>query len=447
MKRCTKCHSVAYCNRQCALADWDYHKKVCRTIQNQPQQQDIFGLQEHGFGWRNTNHEEEGSRGDGSSSISGSGKGVRFADYVSLTSPQRNEVIDTQRMIRLCVNRIAATTVDDPAAHFSHGANAETAKLLYDTITQGGTDVANEILLHLENSPPPDREITVAVGFNSLGDDPIFEPKDVQLFANIYNCKVTYRVLGTNLQDDGNNATAEKSSSIQACLSYVELLSSVMETGIERAPNGEEIQMPNQMPDDVQEGFMNFLNNIIPGANNVAGGGGQNFFVPPGMFNNENNNGNPPPGEADAAGDGNDNNGAGAAADANNGNNNQMPAGLANFLNYAMNEAGVGVGNANNDNANGDNDNGGEEANIDEDLPPAVEDVADAPPADNANAGQQRQQLPQGGPNGPGGFQFNFPNGGGAHVHVAHVNAPDNLPPGMPQMPPPGAFFQSEYLN
>lgn len=346
---------------------------------------------------------------------------VRFADFVTLNSPYREDVIESQRMVRQCVNRIAG--LDDVAGHFERigrqqnesddeddNDNAATAKLLYDTITQGGTDVTNEILLHLENPPPVDREVTVAVGFNSLGYDAIFSFADIQLFANIYDCNVTYRVLNAN-DDDGDGCCAEKQQ--------------VEDDIVVREPNGEEIQMPNQggMPDDVQEGFFNFLNQVMPGA-----------MMPPGMNNaNDNADNDDAPGvniNGGAAGE----EAAGVAG---------MPPEVANFLNHVMNEAGVGGGGFANAGNNGDNNgNNSADDDYDDNLDP-FEDVADV--AENANDGlppPQQQQPVQGG----GGFNFNLPGGGMAQVHVAQVNANDggvegDLPPGMP-MPPPGAFFQ-----
>ena len=69
----THSRAVAYCGRDCALADWDYHKKMCRHIEREE---------------------------------------ARFADFVTLTSPNRKEALETQRMIRLCVNRVAS--FEDP---------------------------------------------------------------------------------------------------------------------------------------------------------------------------------------------------------------------------------------------------------------------------------------------------------------------------------------------
>ena len=31
LKKCAKCHSSAYCSRECQKADWKEHKKVCKT--------------------------------------------------------------------------------------------------------------------------------------------------------------------------------------------------------------------------------------------------------------------------------------------------------------------------------------------------------------------------------------------------------------------------------
>lgn len=383
MKRCTKCHSVAYCNRECASAAWGHHRRVCRAMREE---------------------------------------GVRFAECVTLTSPRRDEVIEAQRMARRCVNRIAG--MDDPAGHFERmgrggdGAadTAATAKLLYDAMTRGGTDVANEILLHLENPPPVNGEVTVAVGFNSLGHDAIFSRSDIQLFANIYDCTVTYQVLN---QDCNAEAGTTKGSVEDVILE----------------PNGEEIRMPNHggMPEEVQEGFLNFINNLMPGVAGPMNHGGDGaapvFPVPPGM--NDANNAAP-----DAGVNNNDQAGGGGAAAGNNGAN----AAVANFLNHVMNEAGVGgFGNGNtagNNNNAADDDNDDDGSVLDENLPSA-EDVADV--AEDAGGGQPQQER-----GGDGGFQFNFP-GGGAHIHVAQVNGNVNgegdLPPGVP-MPPPGAFFQ-----
>ena len=136
---------------------------------------------------------------------------ARFADFVTLSSPNRKEALETQRMIRLCVNRV--TSSDDPEEYLaqlpspsddhdvSDGPNGPTATLLYRIVTEAGVDVANEVLRHLENPPPPGKEATVAVGFRSLGD-PVFDPKDIQKFANIYGCTVTSRVMDSDKDND-----------------------------------------------------------------------------------------------------------------------------------------------------------------------------------------------------------------------------------------------------
>ena len=164
--------AVAYCGRDCASADWSYHRKMCRIIQ----------------------------RAD-----------ARFADFVTLTSPNRKEALETQRMVRLCANRVAS--MEDPEGYLAQlpttsngatggaSANGSTATLLYRIVTEAGGDIANQVLRHLENPPPPGKEATVAVGFRSLGS-PVFGAGDIQKFANIYGCTVTSQVLGTNEDED-----------------------------------------------------------------------------------------------------------------------------------------------------------------------------------------------------------------------------------------------------
>jgi len=389
MKRCTKCRSVAYCDRQCALEAWDHHRKVCRMMQ---------------------------------------AEGVHFADCVALASPHRDGVVQTQRMARMCVNRISGLC--NPAGHFERlgrraGSDADTfdgsaddaatAKLLYDAITQGGIDVANQILLNLENPPPEDREVTVTIGFNSLGSNSVFNNKDVQLFANIYGCSVTYRVLRKNEvgEEEMEDITLE--------------------------PNGDEIRTPDLMavPEDVQQAFFNFLGNLVPGAAPANNGGGNDDAADP-----DANGG--APGDGDDGQDAGEGGGDGAPAAVNNaaGALPGMPPVVANFLQHVMNEAGIGVANDNHNNGGGDNDGNAaddddDESVLDENIP-LLEDVADV--AENVDPGQRLQQ--QGG--GVGGFHFNFPGVGAAHVHVEQVNVNANggfLPPGVP-MPPPGEFFQ-----
>ena len=134
---------------------------------------------------------------------------ARFADFVTLTSPNRKEALETQRMVRLCANRVAS--MEDPEGYLSQlstlsgdsgGAfDAPTAKLLYRIVTEAGGDIANQVLRHLENPPPPGKEATVAVGFRSLCG-PVFGAGDIQKFANIYDCTVTSQVLGSNVDEN-----------------------------------------------------------------------------------------------------------------------------------------------------------------------------------------------------------------------------------------------------
>jgi len=174
MKRCRKCNAVAYCDRDCALEAWDHHRKVCKVIQND---------------------------------------NVKFADYITLSSPKREEVMSTQRMVRLCVNRIAS--LEDSDGHFqnkqstdaaddapNNSNNNNTAKLVYDVMTQLGPDITNKILMMVENPPPPNREATVAVAFNSLGSDLVYSNEDIQLFANVHDCSVTYQQQQVAKKDD-----------------------------------------------------------------------------------------------------------------------------------------------------------------------------------------------------------------------------------------------------
>ena len=136
---------------------------------------------------------------------------ARFADFVTLTSPNRKEALETQRMVRLCANRVAS--MEDPEGYLaqlpttSDGgaggacASGSTATLLYRIVTEAGGDIANQVLRHLENPPPPGKEATVAVGFRSLCG-PVFAASDIQKFANIYDCTVTSQVLGSNVDED-----------------------------------------------------------------------------------------------------------------------------------------------------------------------------------------------------------------------------------------------------
>jgi len=497
MKRCTKCNAVAYCNRECAIEAWDHHRKVCRVIQND---------------------------------------NAKFADYITLSSPKREEVMATQRMVRLCVNRIAsledsdghfqnkqsaATDEDDDASDNSN--NNNTAKLVYDVMTQLGPDITNKILMMVENPPPPNREATVAVAFNSLGGDPIYSQKDIQLFANIHDCSVTYQQQQVAEKDDeGEGAGVVEDG--KKSTDYTDIVT--LEPNDDPLPGGGNIM--GNVPDDVQEGFMNFMNGLVPGGLNggmngaapddgnnnggnglggaqvlgggmmdgqggaqffmppmagggmmgggggpmdanvmgmmggaagmnimmggPAGGGAQQFFmpgqgaVPPANANGvplDNDDDIPEMGEEvplneggdgaqDAQADANPNNEAnGNAANVANGNAaaGGVPPALANFLQHVLQETGVmppPAGNNNNNEDNGDNANDDDEEDDDQ---PQVEDVADN------NPNQQPQPQPQ--PN-QGNFHGMF---GGAHVHVAQVNANDA---GAPPMPPPGAFFQGK---
>ena len=464
MKRCTKCNAVAYCNRECALEAWDYHRKTCRIIQND---------------------------------------NIKFADYITLSSPQREEVLQTQRMVRLCVNRIAGSKNADSYFQSNNKSDEElggsnTAKLLYDVMTQLGPEITNEILQMVENTPPPNRQVTVAVGFNSLGADPIYSTEDIQLFANVHDCSVTYQ---QQQQDKDKNDEVGSEDKKEVVYNDVVTLE----------PNGEALprggNMMGNIPEDVQDGFFNFMNNLVPGGmggdNNgglggggapggaaqffmpgaggmmgaAAGGGAAQFFIPappggmppPGMMMGNINaagggqlfmpgqggmpaaNANvPPPGNGggdvndyddipemgeeegadnDGADGANPNDDANAAAGGVPQPQNVPPA-LANFVQHVLAEAGVGplpgVGNAR---GNDDNDDDTGDANDnDDDILPQVEDVAD----DNPNQPPQPQQ---------GNFHFGF---GGAQVHVAHVNA-NEVPPGAPPLPAAGAFFQGKF--
>jgi hypothetical protein len=449
MKRCTKCHAVAYCNRNCAMEAWDYHKKTCRIIQEE---------------------------------------NVRFADYVTLVSPQREEVMETQRMVRLCVNRIAGLGDNDDADRYFQGTTNDdisnekkessgnnnnitnTAKLLYDVVTQSDGNITNEILQMVENIPMSNREVAVAVGFNSLGADPVYSTEDIQLFANVHDCSVTYQQGELPQQDD---AAAKKNKDDDGKIVYNDIVT--------LEPNGEPLpqagNMMGNIPEDVQDGFFNFMNNLMPGGMGVggnnngggggggaqggaqffmpgaggggmmgglpngvnigaammgaAGGGGGQFFmpgqggVPPAAHNDD----VPEMGEPAAA---NQNDGNGAANAAAGGEPQNVPPAVANFLQHVLAEAGVGplpgFDNAG-AGAGGNNDNGDTAGdaneNEDDDNLPQVEDVADNNP-------NQQPQPPQ----QPRNFQF-----GGAHVHVVQGNA--NQPP--PGVPLPGAFFQSKF--
>jgi len=489
MKRCTKCNAVAYCNRECAIEAWDYHRKVCKVIQND---------------------------------------NVKFADYVTLSSPKREEVVATQRMVRLCVNRIAS--LEDSDGHFTdksaadadddNSNNNNTAKLVYDVMTQLGPDITNKILMMVENPPPQNREATVAVAFNSLGADPIYSSKDIQLFANIHDCSVTYQQQQVTKKDEGKEVEAEKKGA-----TYSDIVT--LEPNDEPLPGGGNIM--GNVPEDVQEGFMNFMNGLVPGglnggmngapddgnnnggnglggaqvlgggmmdgqggaqffmppmgggmmggggpmdANGVmgmmggaagvnimmggpAGGGAQQFFmpgqgaVPPANANGvplDNDDDIPEMGEevplneggdgaqqadAQAGANPNDEGNDNAANPANVANGNAaggVPLPLANFLQHVLQETGVMPPPAGNNN-NEDNGDDADDDDEEDDDQPQVEDVADN------NPNQQPQPQPQ--PN-QGNFHGMF---GGAHVHVAQVNANDA---GAPPMPPPGAFFQGK---
>jgi len=504
MKRCTKCNAVAYCDRDCALEAWDHHRKVCRVIQND---------------------------------------NVKFADYVTLNSPKREEVMSTQRMVRLCVNRIASledsdgyfqnkqsTDAADDAPNNSN--NNNTAKLVYDVMTQLGPDITNKILMMVENPPPPNREATVAVAFNSLGGDPIYSQKDIQLFANIHDCSVTYQQQQVAEKDDEGEGAGVVEDEKKGT-AYTDVVA--LEPNDDPLPGGGNIM--GNVPDDVQEGFMNFMNGLVPGGLNggmmngappddgnnnggnglggaqVLGGGmmdgqgGAQFFMPPmgggmmgggggpmdangvmGMMggaagvnvmmggpagggaqqffmpgqqgvvppaNAANNNGVPLDNDDDIpemggevplneGGDGAQDDAQAGANPNNEGGNPANPANvadgnaaggvplpLANFLQHVLQETGVmppPADNNNNNEENGDNDDDEED-----DDQPQVEDVAD----NNPNQ-QPQPQPPQ--PN-QGNFHGMF---GGAHVHVAQVNANDA---GAPPMPPPGAFFQGKKLE
>lgn len=136
---------------------------------------------------------------------------ARFADFVTLTSPNRKEALEAQRMVRLCANRVAS--MEDPEGYLaqlpttSDGATGDastigsTATLLYRIVTEAGGDIANQVLRHLENPPLPGKEATVAVGFRSLCD-PVFAAGDIQKFANIFDCTVTSQVLGSSVDED-----------------------------------------------------------------------------------------------------------------------------------------------------------------------------------------------------------------------------------------------------
>ena len=136
---------------------------------------------------------------------------ARFADFVTLTSPNRKEALETQRMVRLCANRVAS--MEDPEGYLDQlpttsdgatggaSASGSTATLLYRIVTEAGGDIANQVLHHLENPPPPGKEATVAVGFRSLCG-PVFGAGDIQKFANTFDCTVTSQVLGTNEDED-----------------------------------------------------------------------------------------------------------------------------------------------------------------------------------------------------------------------------------------------------
>ena len=152
MKRCKKCKSVCYCNKGCAIADWGVHKTACRFLAKD---------------------------------------GVPLADYVTLTSPHREMTVDSQRMVRLCVNAVAS--LEDPEQHLAQQ-SSDAATLLYRILTEAGADIANQVLSQLESPPPPGMEATVCIGFNSLGEKPVFDESDIQKLANIYECNVEYRV-------------------------------------------------------------------------------------------------------------------------------------------------------------------------------------------------------------------------------------------------------------
>lgn len=474
-KRCVRCRAVSYCGARCARAAWEDHRKVCRAIR---------------------------------------AEGVRFADHVALASPGRREAIAAQRAVRLCVNRRMS---DGDNRDNRNGPPDSTARLIYNVVTKGGADVANHVLLHLESPPKPGREVTVTIGFNSLGNEPVLDRKDVQLFSNIFDCEVAYQVL----RPQSNGVEEEEGE------------------GILLEPNGEEVVLPGQVPENLQAGLMDFLNNLMPMGNNgnaggndhndgnggnggnngaaadndgaaaaaaaaagaaaVGGGarerGGQGLL--PGFANfvnhvmndagfdirnahgdgNDNNDheGLPPPFNAEnqegnangpeVAGLHNNNNNDGAEARAAaavgaaggaggagvaEGGGQEVPPGLANFLNHVMNEAGVGIGDAN------EGDHGNHNSKEEEETLPLLPDVEEVD-----EHAEEEPQAPNGAeeaqaPNGAGGaFHFNIPGPGGvmgeAHVHVVNINGPGDAMPdgaihgGMPMpmpMPPPGAAFR-----
>ena len=229
---------MAYCGRDCALANWDYHKKMCRVIENEE---------------------------------------ALFADFVTLTSPNRKEALETQRMIRLCINRVAS--FEDPDEYLaqlppptddhdvSDGPNGPTATLLYRIVTEAGVDVANEVLRHLENPPPPGKEATVAVGFRSLGD-PVFDPKDIQKIANIYGCTVTSRVMDSDKDNDiVAEPNGEQASSDAPIMSFLNNIAGEGNWQFMAAGEGPPPDFPG-----IPQGAMQFGFPPIPGMN--FGGGG-----------------------------------------------------------------------------------------------------------------------------------------------------------------------------
>ncbi len=223
---------------------------------------------------------------------------ARFADFVTLTSPNRKEALETQRMIRLCVNRVAS--FEDPEEYFaqlpsptddhdvSDGPNGPTATLLYRIVTEAGVDVANEVLRHLENPPPPGKEATVAVGFRSLGD-PVFDPKDIQKFANIYGCTVTSRVMDSGKDDDivaGPNG--EQASSDAPIMSFLNNIAGEGNWQFLAAGEGPPPDIPGIPQGAMQFGFppipgMNFGGGGPPGPGANPGGAAGPFPMPGGM--------------------------------------------------------------------------------------------------------------------------------------------------------------------
>ena len=193
-------------------------------------------------------------------------------------------------------------------------ASGSTATLLYRIVTEAGGDIANQVLRHLENPPPPGKEATVAVGFRSLCG-PVFGAGDIQKFANIYDCTVTSQILGSEVDEDivkEPNGERVSSGAPEGVADWLNNIAGEGNWQFMGAGNGP----PPNFPGMPQGGMaMQFAFPPIPVMNPGGGGGGGPpapggnpggagpFPMPmPGMFGG----GPPPPAQqgADPGGDG-----------------------------------------------------------------------------------------------------------------------------------------------